>query len=174
MRKNQKGFTLIELLVVIAIIGLLSTLAVVALTSARSKARDAKRISDVKQVQTALELYFADTGGNYPKAAGTTAGTVQLGVEADKLCSNGFILSTTEGATCPTTFMGKVPRDPSAPATTPAACGTTTTIGCEYAYKATGDTPTTYTIQFQLEGKTGDLEGTSCATPDGVNKAACP
>ena len=57
---RQKGFTLIELLVVIAIIGLLSTLAVVALNSARAKARDAKRVADIKQVQTALELFFND------------------------------------------------------------------------------------------------------------------
>jgi len=67
MRKN-KGFTLIELLVVIAIIGLLATLAVVALNSARQKSRDAKRIADIKQIQTALELYFNDNDG-YPAAA---------------------------------------------------------------------------------------------------------
>ena len=172
MYRRQKGFTLIELLVVIAIIGLLSTLAVVALTSARAKARDAKRISDVKQVQTSLELYFADTGGNYPPAGASDA-TLKLGLDVDKLCSEGFLLSTTEPApTCTTTFIGKVPRDPSAPiAAGAAACGTTT--GCEYAYNATGAKPTTYKIQFQLEGKTGDLEATSCATPDGVTKGAC-
>jgi len=65
--KKQKGFTLIELLVVIAIIGLLSTLAVVALNNARSKSRDARRVSDIKQIQTALELYYNDAGG-YPSA----------------------------------------------------------------------------------------------------------
>ena len=70
MRK-QRGFTLIELLVVIAIIGLLSTLAVVALNNARMKSRDAKRISDVKQVQTALELYYNDAN-LYPTALGTS------------------------------------------------------------------------------------------------------
>ncbi len=63
--KKHKGFTLIELLVVIAIIGLLSTLAVVALNNARMKARDAKRVSDIKQIQTALELYYNDANG-YP------------------------------------------------------------------------------------------------------------
>ena len=68
--KNRKGFTLIELLVVIAIIGLLSTLAVVALSSARSKSRDAKRIADVKQVQTALELFYNDAQ-SYPQGTGT-------------------------------------------------------------------------------------------------------
>ena len=70
MRK-QKGFTLIELLVVIAIIGLLSTLAVVALNNARMKARDAKRVSDIKQIQTALELYYNDANA-YPAALGTS------------------------------------------------------------------------------------------------------
>jgi uncharacterized protein (TIGR02145 family)/prepilin-type N-terminal cleavage/methylation domain-containing protein len=65
IKTKKQGFTLIELLVVIAIIGILSTLAVVALQNARKNARDAKRIADVKQIQTALELYFNDAGA-YP------------------------------------------------------------------------------------------------------------
>jgi len=64
--KNQKGFTLIELLVVIAIIGLLSTMAVVSLNSARGKARDAKRVSDVKQISNLIEMAAANTAsGGY-------------------------------------------------------------------------------------------------------------
>ena len=66
--KNQKAFTLIELLVVIAIIGLISTIAVVALNDARSKARDTKRKADLKQIRTALELFY-DSNGNYPPEA---------------------------------------------------------------------------------------------------------
>ena len=62
--KNKKGFTLIELLVVIAIIGLLSTMAVVSLNSARGKARDAQRLSDVKQLSTVIEMAAA-SGGDY-------------------------------------------------------------------------------------------------------------
>ena len=61
--KKQKGFTLIELLVVIAIIGLLSTIAIVAMGGARAKARDAKRISDVKQLSTILDIEAAATPG---------------------------------------------------------------------------------------------------------------
>ena len=72
--KKRSAFTLIELLVVIAIIGILSTLAVVALQSARSKARDSKRVADVKQMQTALELYFNDNG-SYPTSVTSTIAT---------------------------------------------------------------------------------------------------
>ena len=63
--KKQKGFTLIELLVVVAIIGLLAAMSVIALNSARAKARDSKRVGDIKQMQTALELYYNDNG-RYP------------------------------------------------------------------------------------------------------------
>lgn len=62
---KQKGFTLVELLVVIAIIGILATLLILQLGVARQRARDAKRISDIAQIQSALELYF-DDAGNYP------------------------------------------------------------------------------------------------------------
>lgn len=58
MKFNNKGFTLLELLVVIAIIGLLSTIAVTSLNSARVKARDTKRLGDMKAIQTAQEFYF--------------------------------------------------------------------------------------------------------------------
>lgn len=68
MQKKQKGFTLIELLIVIAIIGLLATLAIVSLTSAQRKARDTKRVADIKSMQTALELYY-NTESQYPLLA---------------------------------------------------------------------------------------------------------
>lgn len=71
MNKNKKGFTLIELLVVVAIIGLLATLSIVALNNARARARDARRVADVKQIQTALELYYNDEG-KYPADFTTT------------------------------------------------------------------------------------------------------
>ncbi|MEK7589839.1 MAG: prepilin-type N-terminal cleavage/methylation domain-containing protein [Patescibacteria group bacterium] len=69
---RNKGFTLIELLVVIAIIGILSSVVLASLNTARQKSRDAKRISDIKQLQLALEFYF-DANGNYPIALTTVA-----------------------------------------------------------------------------------------------------
>ncbi len=61
----RRGFTLVELLVVITIIGMLSTIAIVSLNSSRVKARDTKRLADLKQISTALELYLGDNG-HYP------------------------------------------------------------------------------------------------------------
>ncbi len=59
---SNSGFTLIELLVVVLVIGALSGIVVSMINSAglRSKARDSQRIADLKKLQTALELYFAD------------------------------------------------------------------------------------------------------------------
>lgn len=65
LRNSKKGFTLIELLVVIAIIGLLSSVVMASLNAARVSARDAKRASEVRQLKTALELYY-DSNGFYP------------------------------------------------------------------------------------------------------------
>lgn len=61
----QKGFTLIEILVVVAIIALLTSIALISLMSARQKSRDVKRLSDMTQMNTALEVFFAHNKG-YP------------------------------------------------------------------------------------------------------------
>jgi len=72
--KKSKGFTLIELLVVIAIIGILATIVLVSLNSARQKARDTRRIGDLRQVALALEMYYDDNSG-YPAVTGCTSAT---------------------------------------------------------------------------------------------------
>ena len=59
------GFTLIELLVVISIIVLLARVVMTSLNTARAKARDSRRISEIKQIQKALELYI-DAHGTLP------------------------------------------------------------------------------------------------------------
>lgn len=138
---NKKGFTLIELLVVIAIIGLLSTLSIVALNTARARARDAKRVADVKQVQTALELVYNEDS-SYPGSV-TAAGTI------------------TSDATS-TVYMGVVPTAP-LPYDT-AACSSANT----YTYTQT-ESGASYTLAYCLGAKTGDIvAGAHIATPAGI------
>lgn len=152
---KSKGFTLVELLVVIAIIGLLSTLAIVALGSARSKARDARRISDVKQIQTALELYFADQGV-YPTVAapGITLGE---GGANDVLTDAGFEDSGSVAGSV--TYMGQVPANFESPASI-----------ADYVYQSDG---VTYSVGFELEGTVSGLCDTVTATQAGMT-STCP
>ena len=64
---RRKGFTLIELLVVVAIIGLLLSIISAAVSAQRIKAKDARRIADLKAVKSGMDLYY-DQGGGYPDA----------------------------------------------------------------------------------------------------------
>ncbi len=64
-KTKKGGFTLIELLVVIAIVALLSSVILASLNSARGKARDTKRIGDMRAVHVALELFY-NSKGRYP------------------------------------------------------------------------------------------------------------
>lgn len=163
----KRGFTLIELLVVIAIIGLLSTLAVVAMSNARLKARDAKRVSDIKQMQSALDLYATDKNG-YPADEAAGAGGIVLGSTGAKC------ISDVEGlnATCTgNVYMAQVPAN--------AIPG-----GVDYAYTSRTGTATdcdtgpcvSYSLRFDLEADTGELkDGTDAgtvpnctATPGGI------
>ena len=65
-KTSVRGFTLIELLVVIAIIGLLSTIIAAPIQSARKKARDAKKIAELKSTQLAFEQYAESNSAQYP------------------------------------------------------------------------------------------------------------
>ncbi len=101
LKTQQKGFTLIELLVVVAIIGLLASIILASLNTARQKGRDARRVSDMKEIQTALELYYSDLN-HYPIQATAGVATTILGGSTG---SNGPL--TTSGK-----YMSTVSDDP--------------------------------------------------------------
>lgn len=92
MHRYRKGFTLIELLVVIAVIGILASVIMASLNSARGKARDARRIADLKAVSTALYLYY-DTYGTYPQITPLSTNMWQdnFNAMAQQLVNAGFL-----------------------------------------------------------------------------------
>lgn len=104
--KQTKGFTLIELLVVIAIIGLLSSVVLASLSTAREKARDARRLSDIDQIQVALENYY-DAHNFYPPNTENDAGGWDT-TACDTNANGKYFIEQleTEG------YMTKVPQDP--------------------------------------------------------------
>lgn len=151
LRRKSKGFTLIELLVVIAIIGILAAVVLVSLNSARAKSRDAKRVADVRQLQTALELYFNDCN-SYPLAA--TASALDGNEGLDDGCNN--FEATPSGGVI-------LARTPIAP--TPFETGCT---AANNTYMYTG-TASTYSITFCLGATTGGLAaGIHTATQGGM------
>ena len=109
---NKKGFTLIELLVVIAIIGLLSTLAVVAFGNTRIKARDAKRQSDLKVLQTAIEMYVTDNGAVPGPGSAASTPEAPNAAGGDDLWDGAAITDSLE-ALLATYMPGGLPEDPS-------------------------------------------------------------
>ena len=63
--KSKKGLTLIELLISIAIIAILIALLLPTAARSRMRARDARRVMDLKNFSAALELYY-EKNGHYP------------------------------------------------------------------------------------------------------------
>ncbi|NMB47998.1 type II secretion system protein [Candidatus Kuenenbacteria bacterium] len=115
LKDKNKAFTLIELLVAIAIIGLLATLVTFAIQNAGKKSRDTRRLSDLKQINTALQLYY-DTYKTYPTSASYGEGVSVTG------CTGGWDCShvNQDGAVDPyfmeflvtSRLMAAAPKDP--------------------------------------------------------------
>lgn len=127
---NRSGFTLIELLIVIVIIGILAAIALPKFAGIKEKAYIASMKSDLRNLVTAEEAYFADslkytnqTDCGNPPAAGQVAWCVSQGnVLARLTVSTGTQAGWTARETNPNTskscaiYVGAV-RDPADPAT---------------------------------------------------------
>jgi type II secretory pathway pseudopilin PulG len=152
-KKTNIGFTVLELLVVISIIGLLVSVILVVVANAREKSRDTKRVSDMRQMLTGLEVFF-NTNHGYPSSSG------------------GAPQNMTPG------YVGTLP---SAPLPADGICGNTNNYTNQpyndYYYEATGTSNITngltvwsdYNYYFCLGKQAGDISpGTKTLTPKGL------
>ena len=163
--KNKKGFSLIEVLVVVAIIALVGTLAAVAVSSARSKQRDATRLANVRQLQSALEDHFNETN-SYPPGEGIPLGDARsacLGVggfqgdcSSDSTVFLRVVIGTYQDGLNDHVLCGEPLRN--------ALCYTTIREGEDYR------------IEFELENglnQVGLIKGPNCALPTGMEAGRC-
>lgn len=90
--KTRSGFTLIEILLAIGIIAVLATVVVVSLDpiSRFRDARDARRLSDIQSILSAVHQYVIDNQGAFPSGLDTTErqiGTASSGCSISGECS---------------------------------------------------------------------------------------
>lgn len=149
----RKGFTLIEMLIVIAIIGILASMVLVGLGPVQRQGRDSRRISDLRQVQNALELYY-NKCGFYPGPVQTNAASCSSYVQITTWSS----LTTSLSGTGSVIGINSIPNDPSS--------------GKDYFY-GTNSVGSSYVLGAQLEDVNNpnlsqslktDTFGVSCST----------
>jgi type IV pilus assembly protein PilE len=87
---SRSGFTLIELLIVVVIIGILATIAIPKFAATKDKSKLASVRSDIRNVMTAQEAYWADFG--------TFATLAQLQAATNYTFSSGNSASITASA----------------------------------------------------------------------------
>lgn len=104
------GFTLIELLVVIAIISFIASIVLYGVNTARAKGRDTKRLADIKQLSTALDLYYNENGA-YPLCTAAIAGGDPYCGDCDPASGNSQFLAALQPLIT-SGILNKIPQDP--------------------------------------------------------------
>jgi prepilin-type N-terminal cleavage/methylation domain-containing protein len=114
-RAFRNGFTLIELLIVVSLIGILATIVYLIInpSAASERTRDSQRITALKTIQTALDLYQTENR-RFPT---TTSGGTPINAPVE-VASLGAILAP---------FVDSLPVDPKLGHTN------TTDAGCSYS-----------------------------------------
>lgn len=155
---NKKGFTLIELLVVIAIFALMANITMISLDRAKRESRDTKRMSDINQLRSALQLYSMEKT-SYPEGD-----SVALGLPSRSTLDNrGWAAGPPETPF----YMPIVPRDPKMVTQAESACTDVSDGPCDYGY--TFYSSDNYIIYFYFEGQLGGMErGLHWATKDNI------
>ncbi len=103
MKHIERGFTIVELLIVIVVIGVLAALVLNTFSGVQARARDTKRIDDLKKLQKAVLSYSAENG-SYPigsQGSGNWSGHCPSYGNSDTYIQN-----------LVPTYFSELPRDP--------------------------------------------------------------
>lgn len=147
-KSNKAGFTLLELLVVMVIIGILASMGIGSYMSSQMKARDSRRKQDLRQIGTAVELYYNDHLSFPIGMSGKIQGCGDVG--SPTTCDWGAPFKHTTG----NTFMAQLPVDPQNP-------------GIYYMYESDG---TYYRLYAFLENsKDSQISTTTVLCSSGKN-----
>ena len=106
---SRSGFTLAEIMIVIGIIGIFSAVVIGSTSGSRVKARDNRRIIDLKEIQLGLALFY-DVNKAYPVGSGSSVlSTALVGPAAG--------------------FLPEIPTDPQGTSYEYSSAGTTYCLG---------------------------------------------
>ncbi len=151
LHRLARGFTLIEILIVIAIIAVLASAVLIGLGPVQRQGRDARRISDLRQTQNALELYYSKCG-YYPgttQASSPCSGFVQISAWSD----------LTNALTGSNIGVPQIPNDPTAGKN---YFYGTDSAGTQYVIGATLEDPNNPAFQNSAQGT---IFGVNCTAP---------
>ncbi len=111
MAKRIKGFTLVEIMIVVAIIGIIAAIAIPNFVAARQRARAATCVSNLKQIENAIQMWAVDTGAQ-DTAAVTWNNFVPDYIRIQPSCPEGGNYNISTVNTRPTCSIGNSVRDP--------------------------------------------------------------
>lgn len=155
---ERQGFTLIEILIVVAIIAILASVVLVGLGPTQQSGRDARRLSDLHEIQNGLELYY-NKCGYYPGSLSSGACATGLPSAAAYPASAGSSVyggvATALTASGAGLGLSTLPNDPTASKT--------------YRYSVNAATsPSSYILGATLENANNSVF-TSYTAPDTTN-----
>ncbi len=147
---SKRGFTLVEILIVVAIIATLASVALVGLGPVQRSGRDTRRISDLRQTQNGVELYYAKCG-YYPGAAQSASDCTSFSVASGWTGLTAALTGSNIG-------ISKVPTDPKSGGTYEYGSSS----GSTYVLGATLENTNAPSLRDDIDGT---VEGVDCNDP---------
>ena len=92
--QGSAGFTLVELIVVIAVLGILAGIAIPRITGVRDKAEISAVKSDLRNIQSGLEMYFAETGNTTLSAVSDVEDYIGANINVSKYITDVTTVTT--------------------------------------------------------------------------------